>query len=216
MRYTTFPILQNQVAADIEFVAYETANSTSTSQTTNVPTGTLDGMVMLAVVAVNGAGATVNTPTGWVNEGVISSTTAVSATHVLFSRTANSEPSSYTWNGWTNNRCRATIMTYDNVDTTNPVDNYSAVSNLSSTVTALSVTVSNDNSIILFVGQMDASGSVSVSTPPSGMDARITSGTADTLFLYDEIVNSGATGTRSMTISASQGHGAYLISLNKS
>lgn len=213
-------VLASQECTDtIEFIALESDyTASSTSQSCNVPTGTTENDFMIAFVNINSNLQPINTPSGWIelfnHNGVY--LTAVVA--VFYRIATDSEPSSYTWDGWSADRSRVTIVTYRNVDIFDPINIYNIDDVLLQTsVTAASVTTDENNNMLLFPLFIDTSLGVSITSPPSGMNERISTGTGNMVLLYDEIIESaGATGTRSATIDASRGIGYSLIALNSS
>jgi hypothetical protein len=94
---------------------------TASSMVINVPAGTVNGSVMVAVISNRGS-QTINTPVGWslirtTTGGAFDSTPQLST----FYRVASSEPASYTWTFSASTIFSGSIATFGNVNTTTPV-----------------------------------------------------------------------------------------------
>lgn len=79
--------------------ASSTGTGTSSTLTVNVPSGTVNGDVMVAAIGVQAAtlsNATISTPSGWTQRGTTQQINGIQSLAV-FTRVASSEPASYTW-----------------------------------------------------------------------------------------------------------------------
>lgn len=110
-----------QVVQPPTFVnAASTLNSTgTTSVNVTKPTGTVDGHVMIALIAKVDTAA-ITAPAGWTLQGTFSVSTTL--LYNVYTKTAASEGASYTWS-WTGSfKNSGYIATYANVNTTTPLD----------------------------------------------------------------------------------------------
>ncbi|MBL4818640.1 MAG: SBBP repeat-containing protein, partial [Deltaproteobacteria bacterium] len=164
-KYTTLPIT---------FRAQTEAAANSSDITINVPAGTVDNDVMLMAVAFNDDAVSATTPTGWTEEIDQAQTTGGNADdgrlHV-FSRVASSEPASYTVTLSGGVRVVGSIVSYENVNPTNPLDGTptSAATADSTTHDAPTMTTSLSNSMLITFHV--ATGNETW-TPPTGMTER--------------------------------------------
>ena len=120
-----------------------------TSRSPSVPSGTADGDLMLAVVMVELADATITAPGGWT---LLFKTALSTRTHTqaVYYRTASSEPASYTWS-WSSAECGVAILTYRNAAV--PTNYNSQVNNTSTAnCQSPSLTVSAIGSLALWIG----------------------------------------------------------------
>lgn len=94
------------------------------SLTVNVPAGTTTGDVMVAAVAVTGAAAAINTPTGWTLQNTTVQAAANASRQAIYTRVVvGAEPANYTWTfSAAHTGAVGAIATYTDVDTTTPVD----------------------------------------------------------------------------------------------
>lgn len=189
------------VATGIEHVANATNVGLSiTELSCDVPAGTLDGQGMIAVVYSNVTSMTIDTPTGWVLVDSYSS----SGTIYIFKRIADTEPSSYTFDGWSSTSIRITIITYKNIDIITFVGNTLLDRTLyNNMVVGGSVTATVDNEMLVFIVGVALNISTSISVVPAGMTALIS--TQDpvnypTLICEQLIETAAATGSKTMTI----------------
>jgi len=84
-----------------------------TSRTVNVPSGTQDGDLMLAVVMVELANGSVNAHANWGSPILNTPCGTRVHTQVIYARIANSEPANYTFS-WSSCECGVAIVTYRN------------------------------------------------------------------------------------------------------
>lgn len=197
--------------------AESTYNSSTTSVTVSVPSGTSNGDLMLGFVNANGSSPTIDTPTGWTKlaEYIPSGATMKTA---VFYRTASSEPSSYDFTVSTSaDRLRATIYVVENVDTSDPFDDYdNDVSWSGTSITGPTVTNSTVDNYLMYVAFVDATATYP-STDPTGMTERENpTSNGNNITVWDEILDAtGATGTRTATLSASGAVHSWMIILNQ-
>lgn len=180
---------------EIQLVASNTFFSTISTNnlTMNVPSGTLDGDLMIAFLTKSGGSDTYTQPSGW-NEVIDVGLTGRS--FMVAWRKANNEPSTYTWTTvFTGQNKYGVIATFRGAD----IDYDSgAGAAFNSNTTAPSITVSQNRSWQLFIGRAtDASITISITgttTITIDDDATVPS----TLFAYKR-VSAGSTGTTSTT-----------------
>ena len=195
-------------AVDIVRVGFSSVESTvaGTSGVVSVPAGTENDDVMVVVVSFRIDGNAPTAPAGWT---LIRNDTYVSGSDDLhcyaYQRIASNEPADYTWTFSNATNFTIYIVTYRYVDTS-PVDTSASTPGTSTTCTGPSVTPSNDNSMILFVG---AAAGVPTYTPPSGytevLDIKSTDGATNVSSTLAELLqpNAAATGDVTATLSAS-------------
>lgn len=178
-------------------------NSSSSSVVINKPTGTVDGDVMLAIIDINDASATITAPSGWtlldsVNSGGL---TAKIATYY---KVASSEGSSYTWSFSVTNRNAGAIVSFSGVDTGSPVDvhNSQLDTDLNTSFQFASMTTSNANEMAVGLVSFDDV-TARTFTEPSGysesIDQNVGSGCQ---IVYKIFSSAGATGGQTGTISS--------------
>lgn len=206
--------------AIITYRAAATANSdTVTSFAINKPTGTLQDDLMLAGIAIRNTGAvsevTVTPPSGWTL--ILRTQQAFDYALLSFYKVAgSSEPASYTWTLGTATDATGGIASYDNVDTSAPIEASAASDNTpaSTTATAPSISGTANNLLVILYGMNGITGDFST---PTGMTERFDTGAAlvsVSAALSDVILSgSGATGARTSTISYSSESMGQAISL---
>lgn len=192
-----------------------TNEASGTSVTVNVPSGTVDGDVMIAQISwMSNTVKTVTPPGGWTLLETDVNSAFEQRTYV---RVASSEPANYAWTFSGTVRVEAGIGSFIGVDNTTPIDVSNGQFNSSSTsVTAPSVTTTVANALLVFCGSGNGQGTY---TPPSGMteqwDDNTTIGTLDVSFemAIETLGAAGATGTRVATLSGALGNIGQLIAL---
>ena len=183
----------------ISFVGSTTLADTaaSTTHVMNVPSGTANGDLMLLYIAAS-ANSAFSAPTGW---------TVVLNTVALFicRRIASSEPASYTV-ATSNLACTGYIATYRNA----AFDVVGSSSIESSPSNAPSITVSNDNSVVLDFA-IGRNASVTFTTPTGFSSiASESNTTSPSSALFSRVFNAGATGIVTTTLSAGAGFSVLL------
>lgn len=175
-----------------------TLNASSNSVTVTKPASTADGDIMLALIYVNDATATITPPTGWTIIDTINTT--ITAKETLYWKRADSEGASYIFNFSVTTRNRGSIHSFTGVANSLPYNAHSVQGNDSGT-NAIAPTITSvvDNSLIVFLCGQD-SALTSTYTPPSGMTERYDSGGASAQEVADVILaTAGATGTKTAT-----------------
>lgn len=168
-------------------------NSSSGSSIINVPSGTVDGYVMVAFVSVNNTTST-TTPTGWT---LINSQLngGISGRISLYFRVASSEPSNYTFTHSSTQRNGGWISTFAGVDTSS-VTNGSSMTGASFTAPSITTTVANT---MLVYGGYNDNAANTVFSAPGGMTMSVdTGGFGSVGGMYGVQSSAGATGTRTM------------------
>jgi hypothetical protein len=170
------------------------------SITINVPTGTLDGDVMVAEIMASIGNTTISTPTGWTQVPTISpkiNGTTAGIRSAMFYRVANSEPASYQWNFGTSQRGSGVIASFRGVDNTTPGD--SVGTNASSTgaaITLPSYTTASNNAWLIGSGALGSS-TETITKPAAWTQIAFVSGGQDSGLYYFPQATAGATGTTS-------------------
>lgn len=194
----------------IAFRAADGANTgtgTATSIAVNVPAGTVDGDVMVAVVfTTGGTGAEISAPAGWttVNNTEVGTVLAVAT----FYRVASSEPASYTFTFDTTSSRQggAIISSYSGVDNTTPVDVNDVLTESASDANfdCPSVTTTVDDCMLVCTGGWQSTATASW---PAGTDERQEQNTSHASVnrsggVADDLLGAaGPTGTRTVTLS---------------
>lgn len=176
-----------------------------TSITLNKPTGVGNGRMMLACISVFLSGTvTITPPSGWVS--IAKRVQGSAITQETFWKIAgSSEPSTYQWTLDGSLFSWGVIMTYEGQHGSAPID-VSGVNggNSGTSLTAPSVTVTNDSSRIVTVYSILTDQAV---TEPPGFFERIdyhnSNGGAHGTALYDRPASAGASGTFVATVGSS-------------
>lgn len=194
----------------VAFVQSATAvtSTAATSLACNVPTGTANGNVMVALV-VSSTSSTVTPPAGWTRMAGFPVTNT--CTLDGFTRVANTEPASYTWNFSASVKICIGVLSYSGVANATPVDKSAASTDTtlatSHTGPSITTTVANDWNLAVYADSSVLAAST-WSTPTGlstrGVNLTQTGATNDgSLAVFD--TNAGqATGTYSYASTASQ------------
>jgi len=141
-----------------------------TGLTVNVPSGTADGDLMLAIIVIELSSGTATPPAGWTQ--LWNATNASrSHTQIVYARTASSEPANYSWS-WTSAECAAAIITYRNAAYPSQ---YGGQFNNSSIATAAapSLTTASPNSMSVYFGSIAYGTTWSPPTSPGTYTERV-------------------------------------------
>jgi hypothetical protein len=139
-------------------------NNASTTLTVAVPSGTVNGNLMLASIGYNG-NATITPPGGWTLIATNSSgATSTDAKLSTYTKVANGEPANYTWTFNVANAVNGYIWALKDIDTNTPVNASSTNSGTGTTVTHSSVTPSVNNTLLCAIAT-NAAATGSFSTP---------------------------------------------------
>ena len=213
--------LRASTSSAVSFVASSSLTAgSSTSNTINKPTGVVDNDVMVLLITNNSnVSYTLNTPSGWTSL-YNNQTIATQRKYSAFYKIAASEGASYTLTTTANASYAAGIVAFRSSTGSANYDVHSVVTNTASTTaTANSITVTQDNSAIIY-GVFTGSdvGTTITATPPSGMTETVdvTGGTTYKSSLeiaYQTSISAGSTGSKSATLSSSVAYGATLISI---
>lgn len=191
-----------------KFIARASAQTTTTlsTQIVNKPTGTIEGDLMVAVMSRVGATLWAG-DTGWTE---VADQGATPSLRVAYKVAGASEPSSYTFTMDSSSAAKsAAILTY----------RYGAYDTIGSFTTGTnplvlpSISPSVNDSVLFAIGARE-SGSVTLGTP-TGMVAMYTdnSSTGPSFIVCAQYVNSGATGTRSMSTGATTGVSGIMLAI---
>jgi hypothetical protein len=193
-----------------EFVAMaQTQNTTTgTSLVINKPTGTLEGDLMVAVMASNGAltgGWTDTTFTEVADQGATSP-----SLRVAYKVAGSSEPSDYTFSSGDTDTKSGTILTYRYASYDTIAGSFTTGAN---PLVLTSISPSESQSILIAAGAR-AAGSITLGTPTS-MTARATDNdsTAPSYIVCDQTVAKGPTATRSMSTGSSLSVAGIMLSI---
>ena len=165
----------------------------ATSITVNVPSGSIDDLLIAAVSTDNRE--IINTPTGWTFlQGQRTSGGGNASLYVFYRLVDGSEPSSYTFSiasGGNDEICGA-IIRYDNVDTSTPIDVSAIAVGLSTTPDPPSISTTNNLArIVNIIGTDDDE---SPMTNPSGTTERIdVESDANSLGISDQVQTTAGT-----------------------
>lgn len=184
--------------------------------TVNKPTGTINGDVMLASVAVVKNTSTVITPAGWTLVQSSNQTNGnTSRLYTYYKVAGGSEPASYIWTfSGANIGAVAGVASFTGVDTASPIDVSASQTTAKSTShTAVSITTTVAGDMLVTIHEFTSSRNW---TSPGGMTEVIdsysrtgTSGNGISLEMnYEARPAVGATGLRTATASGNADYGA--------
>jgi hypothetical protein len=163
------------------------------------PTGTAEGDLLYVHVSNFATDGTFSAPDGsWTKVGEVSTTDAIQAT--FYKIAGASEPTSYTFTySGTSNQPRNGCARISGADQTTPADTtHSTNTGSSTTAVGLSITTATDGAMLLLTCRARLA---ATQTAPSGMNHTIN---GSRWSMYDQIITTaGATGDRSITLSAS-------------
>jgi len=190
----------------IAFVAAATqTDDGATTLVINKPPGTVEGHVMVAVLAVS-TDSTVTPPAGWTEVVNTLVDTNQMRQAVYWKAAGGSEPSTYTF---TLSRAKSSvgvISTYSGVDTVAPIDvsSASAETDQLTTITAPSVTTTGDNDWVIVASGVGRETTV---TTPSGTTSRGFAGDTNNVDVSLRLSDftqpvAGATGDKTATVGA--------------
>lgn len=103
----------------------EVTNGTNpTVLTMNVPAGTTTGHVMVAGIYGNYLADTLTVPAGWnlINQTSANDFSSQKKMNMYWRAATSAEPATYSWSINANRYARGFILTYDNIDTSSPID----------------------------------------------------------------------------------------------
>lgn len=205
-----------------DFVAYSRDSGQQDSLTAAVPTGVTDGDLLVAAICSYSTADPTSAPSGWTLRG-----TADYKTYVkwhLYTKIASSESGSYTWS-WSATTKRAVVVAAyrGDFDTADPID---VISNTeyqtnNTTLRAASITLSQNNETIIFLGSQFilTNNTCSAPTNPDTFTEDVDTGdsTSDIYHHYYHLsgVSAGATGNIEGTLASSNyAKHAFAIALN--
>jgi hypothetical protein len=191
--------------------ATQLSSSAATSRAPAKPTGVVAGDALFAVVAHDGSADTVTAPAGWT---AISYTSGTDINVGIYTKFAGaSEGSTYSFSTVNSHALSVAIVAYFNVDSLLAYDDFSIQANAASTsMPAASVNASTTANRLLFFGGITNN---SAATPPASMTELSDAGsTGIRTYIADQLLTaSGATGTKTATISATHASVAAMITL---
>ena len=190
------------------FVAAETARNGGSDLVIDKPAGTVDGDILLAIIA--GGLAPTSAPAGW---SLIETQEGASPSLYAYIKAASSEGADYTWGG-VNTHCGA-ILTFRGASATIDVDGsgtFSGVTNPS----APSVTTTGTNRVVIAAQANNDSGNPA--SAPSGMTehADLSDGSGNSSLSVATVVqpSSGASGAKQFGLAFSADGCIYTVALS--
>lgn len=194
-------------------VALKAAAGSNTSVTVTKPSGVVDGDYMSAFVVKEGAG-TLTVPGGWTQR---YSQAITNGTIYYYDKTASSEGSNYTWSLNNTSGLSVHMIAHYNLDGTTKIDIGGTQSNSAGTsmISPSVTTVTAETMLMHFGGAIDTSAGSSTVTAPGGMTEKSDAGAGNVLGYIATAIQSatGATGTRTSTISTSESNGGITVAL---
>jgi hypothetical protein len=202
----------------------ENGNSNAAFLEINKPAGIVAGDFLIAQITVRGGtGTTITPPSGWtLVRRDDNGTTLAQAIYYKIVVTPGSEPMKYRWDfgpGANVQRASGGIIRYSGVDTANPIDNSSGNTGNGTSLTALSVTTTTPNDMLVgFFGLARSGGTL---TEPTGMTFRYevvsggggaTTGQARSLAADEVQANPGPSGNRT-AMASSNASGPWVAQL---
>ena len=220
----TFSLMMSQFAyAAIAFRAASSGNNAggANSLSISMPTGVVEGDVMIAVISVRGGtGTAISTvPTGWAMINSNNSTTDIKSA-MYYKIAITSEAGPYVWGWGSSLKASGVLSAYSGVDNSAPIMTHSNQVNTSGTsMTAPSVVTTADGAWIIAAYSTATGTTVSAG---SSMDLRGQSastgagaGSRTTSGLQDIVQTSaGSSGTKTMTASSAAVNVGHTIALN--
>jgi hypothetical protein len=203
-----FQITNEPTVAPVFVASASTQNgSSATTLTINKPTGTVEGDLMVAVMATDGSITGWSGDLDWVELADQGSSTP--SLRVAYKVAGPAEPSNYTFTASSGKILSGTILTY----------RYAAYDTIGSFTTGTnplilpSISPSESQSILIAAGARGAA-SITLGTPTS-MTARVTDadGTSPSYIVCDQTVAKGPTGTRSMSTGSTTNVAGILLSI---
>lgn len=193
------------------------SNSVSAQAITiSVPSGVVDGDVMIAVVEVAATAGTVasttfTAPSGWTS---VANSVATNTRMQTWIRVASSEPASYQWTiaGGVDRAITGIIAAWSGGDTSTPQDTTAAAgAGTNSPMVAPTITTVTAGAMLVCAwGNRAGSGDMAV---PGGMTERAEAGAGPDIIIGEKLITpAGVTGTQSVT-SASNNWAAVAIAL---
>jgi hypothetical protein len=145
------------------------AGNNVTSLTVAVPSGTAADDVMLAGIAVRATSPTITAPAGWTLVRLSANATGNANSLAIYRRVAGaSEPANYTWTFSASRGSAGAILSFEGVDTTNPIDAEDGDTTPSAlSHTAPSVTTTSASTMLVTFHDLASRASW---TPPTGMN----------------------------------------------
>lgn len=187
--------------------------SNGTTVVVNKPSGVVDNDLLIAVIGHDtNTTPSVTPPAGWtaIRNDVDSGTNGGIWSYY---KVAASEGASYTFTAGSSGRLVGHILQITGFDATTPIDaSNGQVNSAATSVVAPSVTTLVDNTLLLFLGAINATATF---TPPSGMteitDSNTTNMAVETA--SGTVATAGSTGTRTATASTSAVNYAQLVAI---
>lgn len=203
-------------APSVRATGAATSTTTTTSVTINKPTGTTSGDLLIAVVANGGASSAPSTvPSGWTLLDSATVTTGVTSPFwggLYYLVAGGSEPSSYTWSGFTDS-CTGCMIAVQGADTGSPFDAHTVQSNVDPATGTAGITTTVADTLIVAAEAADDNRAMG---PPSAAWACATDPT--TLTEQIEQLSSGGADTGSGIAAASKAvagaTGAFTVGFN--
>lgn len=186
------------------------ANPSSNSLTVNIPAGTQNGDIMIAVFEISiSISNEINTPSGWT---LLDNAASVGPNVASYWRVASAEPASYTWTFSATNAVSGIIASYSGGGS---IDTHGAFNRTTSStsITANSISTAIDGDMLVFV--VGCSAAETSYTGPAGFTQRATPSTAGGACLLADMLQTthGATGSVTTTAASSANTNASLIAI---
>lgn len=189
----------------IEFVSSSSNRVASlAANTVSAPAGIQEGDILVAVWRNPDNLAVSSVPSGW------SLVVGASGFYIYTKTATSSEPSDYTFTLNTTRNNTIGIVAYRNA-TSIAVTGSIQVGSGNSTITAPSITLSNDGALLALLGN---DGTPTITSAPSGMTERVKNNEGPSVYAYDLIPSgTGATGNITATIGGTNDNAGVLIQL---
>ena len=177
----------------------------------SVPSGTANGDFLVLIIFSTSTGVTVSSGlSAWTSR---ASSNAANNSYVIYTRTASSEPASYTPVMSANDTHRAVMLSYSS-----PTGGFDIAGNIvngtGASQTLPSVTTGHQGALLAISMKEAVAGTIV--TPPSGMALRhfVSSGGTPAIAVYDLNPSpAGATGTKTVVWDSTGGYTALLFSI---
>lgn len=203
------------MAAPVVASAQHSSGNGSTSITVTAPSGVADGDLLVVFIGINSSISISAAPSGWTLQ-ESRSNGAVGLAVSVYTKIASSEGASWTWtaSASANYAAHALRVTGHDASTFYNIDGSQANTSASTSVTAPTITTTEDDCLLLYCGYIKAA---TTFTAPSGMtevlDGQSGSSNRTMETASETFATAGATGTRAATAGTSDVSIAVLLAL---
>jgi len=203
------------------FESYSEASSSGDVGSLDVPmpTGTVEGDLLLAVFTHDSSSGTLESPSDWTDL-IPSTSTGASTLLISYKIATASEPSSYTFSSSDSDQLAVGIARFSGIDTNNPIDCQSSTNTGNSNAPqALACTTTISDTLVVRMMGADDDDYITPGNYPSGHTGAFTVRSTGTSFqthcamAYVIQTSIGSTGTADFSMTASEQWGTLTVAL---